>query len=1051
MEKGEETAGVDDGTRQKTEYEVDLKIRQFIKNSPPVHSNKLNINRLKCFHDAAKTLFSKQSYQCEANNNNNKNNVIPAILLPLNIHNKSDTKFAKIFFILNTLVYTKVQKSIELYANNNTNNIQHNKFNNNNTVTKIDTNSEINILVSMYDKILNQKRRTDKEMHTFLSKKIFPYMFYAAYVITKEVARKSTYKGEIVVRIFELGFGFSDSVTKHLKTTMESMKHSNEINKQRIKEKVQILRTLNENLFKQKNRLMQDEFEKQKTLSVMIRQVDKKIEDRMKKKKEMVKALAAVKKLHKMFLSRTSSKIVEHGRQKLFRAMSKINASNLIESIQFKLQDSEEQKKIKSNEKLNLLVSQINNSTNNIYKMITSKLKKQLPYAPHKISRGTNTNEVDLLNENQHHILQTSKKIWYKDESGDSNKWVVRQVGHRDYVSYVAEEILKSIDTTLRLYSKPHLISKSRLLGLIIEIYLFYVKEKLYKNKNAELDEACYKFFKSKYRIKKITAEKFVDFLFSIRKSCGTHTRILKFFQHISKKSIDEMVHNVATVSHGNNGINNDASLSMTPSNENKVRIIYKITKEESIFRYGNILKQLEEMQPGKCFMMTDSGEIYIMTQTVLNVIRNNISYLPTNSKLKIEAEIIKNRTNIDIATTLPKKYYDSLEKLERNGTLEDVIDLDFVLPFLSSEEEKESNIIHARLHRIYYAADSDNSDDLSFKEFKVLMTSLNPLYKPEEIGAMYRQCLEFDLKLVDRAKQHNNHDAKGETIKKNELNEKDQLLNNVVNCSNFVGSMSKLGIMSTSYMQQLASQKIGLFFTTKYKFVVPNITTIKQLNKEWTIYGKSAREMLEYLDVNANTASDAWHVLDNKHRLIHFERILQRALNGDGTFQLAFDTYRLMRFQIETLIAARTKLVSALGPLRMLIKFKRKVLKSLETMKKSAAVVDNDVDVNNSNNEKYKNMIKMLFSNCRWNKIDDVLGIIEDENLSMNVKNSKGATLLHVAAQNGHKDLAKLLCDLGASVDKKDGKGLMPIDYAMQYKYLNIVEILRTIDKEKN
>eukprot|EP00943_MAST-04B_sp_MAST-4B-sp1_P003509 g3509.t1 len=912
---------------------------------------------------------------------------------------------------------------------------------------KIDASSEINILISMYDKILNQKRRTDKEMHTFLSKQIFPYMFYAAYVITKEIAKKSTYKGEIVVRILELGFGFSDSVTKHMKITMESMKHSNEVNKQRIKEKAQILRRLNENLFKQKNNLMQDEFEKQKTLSVMIRQVDKKIEDRLKKKKEMIKALAAVKKLHKMFLSRSSSKIVEHGRQKLFRAMSKINASNLIESIQFKLRDAEEQKKLKSNEKLALLVSQINNSTNNIYKIITSKLRKEIPYAPHKMSRGTNTNEVDLLNENQHHILQTSKKIWYKDESGGSNKWVVRQVGHADYISYVAEEILKSIDTTLQLYSKPHLISKPRILGLIIEIYLFYVKEKLYNNKNAELDEACYKYFKSKYRIKKITAEKFVDFLFSIRKCCGTHNRIFKFFQHISKKNINEMVHSVATVSYGDNGINNDASSSTTASNENKVKKIYKLMRGESLFRYGNILKQLEEIQPGKCFMMTDSGAIYVMTQTVLNVIRNDVPYLPTNSKLKLEAEIIKNRTNIDIATTLNKKYYGSLEKLERNGTLEDVIDLDFVLDLFSSEEEKESNIIHARLHRIYYAADSDNSDDLSFKEFKVLMTSLNPLYKPEEIGSMYRQCLEFDLKVIDSAKTHDSHDAKIKTPNTSELNVKDHLLNNVVNCSNFVGTMSKLGVMSTSYMQQLASQKIGLFFTTKYKFVVTNITTIQQLNKEWTVYRKSAREMLEYLDVHANTASDAWHVLDNKNRLTHFERILQRALNGDATFQLAFDTYRLMRFQIETLIAARTKLVSALGPLRMLIKFKRRVLKSLETIKKSTKAVDNDVDVNNSNNEKYKHMIKMLFSNCRWNKIDDVLGIIEDEKLSMNVKNSKGATLLHVAAQNGHEELVKLLCDLGASVNKKDGKGLMPIDYAMQYKYLNIVEILRTIE----
>ena len=87
-------------------------------------------------------------------------------------------------------------------------------------------------------------------------------------------------------------------------------------------------------------------------------------------------------------------------------------------------------------------------------------------------------------------------------------------------------------------------------------------------------------------------------------------------------------------------------------------------------------MKHLEELQPGKQFMMTDSGEIYVMTQTVLNVIRNNVPYLPMNSKLKLEAEIIKNRTTIDIMTTLPKTYHGALEKLEhtKNNNLNYII-----------------------------------------------------------------------------------------------------------------------------------------------------------------------------------------------------------------------------------------------------------------------------------------------------------------------------------------------------------------------------------------
>ena len=69
---------------------------------------------------------------------------------------------------------------------------------------------------------------------------------------------------------------------------------------------------------------------------------------------------------------------------------------------------------------------------------------------------------------------------------------------------------------------------------------------------------------------------------------------------------------------------------------------------------------------------------------------------------------------------------------------------------------------------------------------------------------------------------------------------------------------------------------------------------------------------------------------------------------------------------------------------------------------------------------EKHNKMIKTLFSNCRWNKIDEVLDTIEDHDLSLNMTNEDDSTLLHIVAQNGHFDLAEILCDLGAAVNGK-------------------------------
>ena len=922
----------DINSRLQVERAVDLKIREFIDNSPSIESKKLNINRLKCFYTAAKTLFFEEPIPTSKQSKLFQH--LPSTPLPLLSNNNNsnrkmkDIEYQQIFLLLNTLLYSKVRKNIEDIVNN-YNNVYNNPILNKGKTKrkKVDTNQELKILTSMYQEMLNKNRRTDKEMHIFLSKQIFPYMFYAAYVITKEISRKSTFKGEIVIRILELGFGFSHIITKKLKITMEDIVHQNEKYKRNMNEKLNTLKRLNEKLFQQKNSKMKDEFQKQKSLSIMISQVDKKIDERIKKKEEMLNALKAVRKLHKMFLTRNSSKIAEGGRQKLFSEMAKINVANLMINTR---------QKSKAKERLDFLVGQINNRTNNIYKLINSKLKKELPYAPLKISTATNTSNDDF-DDMEFQIIQPSKKIWHKDGKGKSSRGVLRQVSNVDYISYISQEILDKLGTTIELYSKPQRISNAGILSLIFQVYVAYANEKLYSNKEVELDEACYNYFLNKYRIKTITSERLIDFLYSIRKSCAEHGRILIFLKHISKKDVNQMIH---SISNSASGIGGALSVAAKDDDDIKIKInkIYRLMKEESIFRYANMLKKLIENQPENDFFVTESGKTYAMAQNVLNCIRNHAPYLPTSSKLKLETNTIKNREEIDVAFTLPKKYHITLEKLITNDNkLKDVIDLDPILELLSYEEENESNVMCVRLCRLFNAADSNRSDDLSFKEFKVLMTSLNPSYKNAEIGALYRMCLEFDA--VNNGDTNNVGKSKKKqafaTRKSASMNDiivndgattstnTDQLLENSVHSSNFVGAMSKIGIMSTTYMQQLASKKIGLFFTTKYNFTVPNISTVQQLNQEWSNYSKSASQMLEYLDVNANTASDAWYVLDNKTRLNHFRRILQLAINGEETFSLAWDTYRLMRFQIETLITARTKLATALGPLRMLIKFK--------------------------------------------------------------------------------------------------------------------------------
>ena len=788
--------------------------------------------------------------------------------------------------------------------------------------SQVYTNMDLENLRAINDKILKGQGRTNEDMHRFLSEKAFPYIFYASHTITKEIARSSTTKGEISVRILALVFEFCENVTAYYKHTMESIANKSKIRKEKIRKKVQTVDDIKAEIFRQKNSMMQNQFRDQKNLSIALSQVDKKIHEQLKKNDEVLKALVAVRKLHQMFMTRNSSKIVESGRQKLFRAMSKISVSNLIDSIRLNVAADKNSGKHEARARLAFLVGQIANSTNNISKSLSTTIQAQIPHAPLTISVATNTAKLDDVanSSSSTKILKTSKKVWQKGVKNNSNKWIMKQVNDMDYVSEISTEVRDKIKTAISSYNKPQTVSEASILSLILELYVSFASEKSY-SKHTQLDMVCYMFFVTKYRIKKVSSERFIDFLFSLRRYGDSNPRIKKFLKHINRNTtFDASLYN-------NEIFSSDSKGSIQP--------IHGLVNQESAFRYGLILSRIKQNQPGEQFIIQDSGKAYALTPNVLNVIRHETPYFSTESKLKIEKSVVKNRIDIDF-DDIPRKYRNLLPKDSSGATVvKDVVDLDHVLALFSSEEELESHSMCNRLQRLFHAADSDCSNDLSFKEFKVLLTSMNPSYKPEEVGALYRQCLDFESPSDNKsgiAATNNKRSPKSISVNKGGHNTPGtQYLDRHVSVTNFVGAMIAYGVMSTSYMEKLALNKLGLFFSPKCQSGSQKIDTVRTLDSAWQKYKVSVVEMLNYLDVNANTPADAWHVIDNRKRMEHFERLLDSARNGEIAFHLAWDTYRLMRYQVESLIESRTRLVTALGPLRMLIKFKRRVLTSLQ------------------------------------------------------------------------------------------------------------------------
>ena len=180
---------------------------------------------------------------------------------------------------------------------------------------------------------------------------------------------------------------------------------------------------------------------------------------------------------------------------------------------------------------------------------------------------------------------------------------------------------------------------------------------------------------------------------------------------------------------------------------------------------------------------------------------------------------------------------------------------------------------------------------------------------------------------------------------------------------------------------------------------------------------------------------------MDNKKRLAHFKRSFRNANSGPHEMALAWAIYRLMVYQIRLLKAQRMKLMTSMGPLLTIIRFKRRLLARV-SMRQASAEPNNTLKGVERQNSRASTAISTAFSQCRWNRLDDLFETIE-AGFPIDSVNEVGSTLLHVAAQNGHIDMVSALCELGAQVDKKNNASMTPLAYARQYGYFEIVEIL--------
>ena len=69
---------------------------------------------------------------------------------------------------------------------------------------------------------------------------------------------------------------------------------------------------------------------------------------------------------------------------------------------------------------------------------------------------------------------------------------------------------------------------------------------------------------------------------------------------------------------------------------------------------------------------------------------------------------------------------------------------------------------------------------------------------------------------------------------------------------------------------------------------------------------------------------------------------------------------------------------------------------------------------------------------------------LLLDNTAEVNIKNNEGATPLHLAANMGHKELAKLLLAYKADVNAQTNKGTTPLRVAVLKGHIDMVDLLR-------
>ncbi len=222
------------------------------------------------------------------------------------------------------------------------------------------------------------------------------------------------------------------------------------------------------------------------------------------------------------------------------------------------------------------------------------------------------------------------------------------------------------------------------------------------------------------------------------------------------------------------------------------------------------------------------------------------------------------------------------------------------------------------------------------------------------------------------------------------------------------------------------------------------------KINNNTLLYAakKGDKDMIESLilrDASINVLDDAWetplHIAVRQNNTDITQLLLLNKANvniqdSDNETPLHIAARQNNEDIINLLIfyRANVNVQNSIGETPLHIAIKQDNENITESLISNGANIDNKLDL----------LRKFTDKGC----IKVVKLLIDNKGIDLNAKdeNNKGNTLLHVAAEKNHEDIARLLIENGADIDAQNNNGYLPLDYAISCGSADIVQLL--IDK---